>query len=86
MFAQIKTWALALCTAWTALIVAGITNSGWIMVVDSADITNVNTANSNFLSSAFEILKFVPTIAMVAWGFYVLNKIFSLIPGSGSAR
>lgn len=80
---KIKTQAVALATSGVALVIAWITNSGWVMVVESGDITAVNTANSNFLSSAFEILKFIPTIAMVAGWFYVLNKIFSLIPKSG---
>jgi len=76
----------AMAMSWLALLVAWITNSGWVMVVETADITSVNTANSNFLSSAFEILKFIPTIAMVAGWFYVLNKIFSLIPKAGWSK
>jgi hypothetical protein len=57
-----------------------LTASGWVINVESWDIANVNTAGGNFLSSSFEITKFLGTIAMI-WGwFFVLNKLMALIP------
>lgn len=80
MLNKVKLIASWLATSGVALLVAWITNSGWIMTIDTADVTLVNTANSNFLQSAWEVIKFIPTLAMLAWGFYVLNKIFSFVP------
>lgn len=58
------------------------TNSSWAVTVEAADVTQITSANNVFLTSAFEMLKFIPTIAALAAGFYILNKIFGLIPKS----
>jgi hypothetical protein len=31
------------------------------------------------LTTVFEILKFLPIIALIIWGFFVLNKIFGIV-------
>ncbi len=59
------------------------TNGSWVVTVEAWDVSQITGANNVFLSSAFEMLKFIPTIAALAAGFYILNKIFSLIPKSG---
>ena len=53
------------------------------VIVWTGDVADITSANNVFLSSAFEMLKFIPTIAALAAGFYILNKIFSLIPKAG---
>lgn len=57
-----------------------VTSTG--VTVEAADVTNVSTANGYYLTSSFEILDFIPTLAVLAGGMYVLNKIFSFVPGS----
>lgn len=59
---------------------AMLTASSTGITVDAADVTNVSNANGYFLSSSFEVTKFLPTLAVLAAGMYVLNKVFSFVP------
>lgn len=80
MFERVKQyWAIALSAVTTALLT--VTSTG--VSVETADVTNVQTANGYFLSSSFEILKFIPTIAVLAAWMWVLNKVFSFVPKAG---
>lgn len=45
---------------------SALTSSGGIIVVETADTTVANTASSNTLASMFEIIKFLPTMALIA--------------------
>lgn len=68
--------ASALAVASGAMLTASSTG----ITVDTADVTNVSNANGYFLSSSFEVTKFLPTLAVLAAGMYVLNKVFSFVP------
>jgi hypothetical protein len=43
----------------------------------------VGDANAAYLNSAFQIVELLPYIAVIAGWFYVLNKLFAIIPTSG---
>ena len=55
-----------------------ITQTGISITTNATD--EITSANNTYLTSIFEILKFAGVIAVLAWGLYVLNKIFSFIP------
>lgn len=81
---SVKTQAIAwvgltaLAVSWTWLIV---TNT-WVHI-ESSDLTKLTNANQAYLGSAFQVVELIPYIAVVSWGFYVLNKMFSIIPKVG---
>ena len=54
-------------------------NNGQV-TVGTGDVDTIATANNNFVTSAFEITKFIPTIAALAAWFFILNKVMSMIP------
>jgi hypothetical protein len=71
----------------TVLAMTGITISGGIVQIDPVtDVARVTDATGNFLTSAFEITQFIPVIALLAGGMYVLNKVFSFVPSSGGSN
>jgi len=72
-------------TAITALKTALVIVTATGVTVEAADVTYVSTANGYFLTSSFGILQFIPTLAVLAGGKYVLNKVFSFAPGGGAA-
>lgn len=69
----------------TAVGTAMLTVSSTGVTVDTADVTNVQTSNGYYLTSSFEILKFLPTLAVLAAGMWVLNKVFGFVPKPASA-
>jgi hypothetical protein len=58
-----------------------IITSTWL-VLNSWYFTVITDANSAFLSTSFQVVKLLPYIAVIAWGFYLLNKVFGIIPRS----
>jgi hypothetical protein len=64
-------------TAWL------IVGTGWVQI-EPTDVALVQWANEGFLTSAFQIVEFIPTIAIMAGWMYLLNKVFSFVPKSGS--
>lgn len=58
-----------------------VTASG--VTVENSDVTQVNDANTIFLTSSFGVLAFLKTLALLAAGMYILNKIFSFVPKWG---
>ena len=64
----------------TAISTAMLTATSTGITVDSTDVTNVSNSNGYFLASSFEILKFLPTLAVLGAGMWVLNKIFNFVP------
>ncbi len=69
-----KTYLLApVMGAWLT-----VTNTG--VNLEPADLTKVGEANSAYLNSAFQIVDLLPYIAIIGAGFYILNKLFSIIP------
>lgn len=82
---KIKSTAVASIGAVTAMVTtAMITFTSTGITVETADVTNVSNSNGYFLTSSFEILKFLPTLAVLAGGLYVLNKVFSFVPKPSS--
>ena len=77
MFKQILGMATMVGAAVSTALLT-VTASG--VTVDSADVTNISTANGYYLTSSFELLKFAGVIAVLAAGTWVLNKIFGIIP------
>lgn len=63
-----------------------ISNTGaWIIVNSSGGITVIHTqptidGNNNYLTTIFEMLKFIPVIVALASGFYIINRVFQMIP------
>lgn len=72
----VTVWATVVSTAWL------IVTSTWV-TIESSDITVLTTANGAYLGTAFQSVQFLPTIAIISWGFYILNKLFSIIPSGG---
>ena len=52
-------------------------------VVEAGAVTATSTANNQYLGSSFEILKFLATMAVLAAGMWVLNRIFNFVPKFG---
>jgi len=69
-------------TAVTAVTTAGLTVSNTGVTIDSADLVKVGDANSAYLSSAFQVVELLPYIAVIAGGFFVLNKLFGILPSA----
>lgn len=63
----------------------GLTISGSTVTVDSADLTSVSNSVNSLLTTSFETLKFLPYIALIIGGFYLLNKIFSVVKSAGGS-
>jgi len=61
------------------ILLSWITQSGWIVEVTPQDLINHQHWWEIYIKSVAQMIQFIPTIAMVAWGFYILTKIFSLI-------
>lgn len=60
----------------------GLTVASTGVTIEAGDLTTINDANSAYLSSAFQVVELLPYIAVIAWGFYVLNKLFGIIPSA----
>ena len=58
------------------------TQSGVIVISDSG-VSFANDASTKNLQSMFEIIKFLPTMALIAGGLYVLRAVMSILPGKG---
>lgn len=58
--------------------------SGSQVTVTTEWVTKVNESATALLTTVFEILKFLPVIALIIWGFYLLNKIFWIVKSAGS--
>lgn len=74
-----KAWTVAGMAVMGATTI-GLTVSNTGVTIEAGDLTAVSDANSAYLSSAFQIVQLLPYIAVIAWGFYVLNKLFGIIP------
>jgi len=62
---------------------SALTSSGGQIVVETADITLANDASTKTLGSMFEIIKFLPTMALIAGGMFVLGKVMGILPSGG---
>ena len=58
-----------------------LTASGGVITVETSDTTIANDASTKNLQSMFEIIKFLPTMALIAGGMYVLRAVMSILPG-----
>ncbi len=85
-----KVLALATIGAW--FVMAGISStyaaalltiSGSSVEVTTDGVSAVNSSASALLTTAFEILKFLPVIALIIGWFFVLNKIFGIVKSAG---
>lgn len=61
-----------------------LTISGSSVTVTPEWVTAVSNSATALLTTVFEILKFLPVISLIIWGFFVLNKIFSIVKGAWS--
>ncbi len=57
-----------------------ITSSGGRIVVEAAGVTFANDASTKNLQSMFEIIKFLPTMALILGGMYVLSAVMGILP------
>lgn len=55
-----------------------VTSSG--VTLEATDISVLNDANTAYLSTVFQVVQLLPYIAVMAWGFYLINKLFGIIP------
>ena len=65
---------------------SALTASGGVITVETADTTIANDASTKNLQSMFEIIKFLPTMALIAGGLYVLRAVMSILPGKGGGN
>ena len=65
---------------WATTIGLTVSNTG--VVIEASDLTAVSDANAAYLSSAFQIVQLLPYIAVIGGWFYVLNKLFGIIPSA----
>lgn len=56
-----------------------LTISGSTVTVTNDWVNAVRDSATSLLTTVFEILKFLPIIALIIWGFFVLNKIFGIV-------
>jgi len=69
-------------------VVTGLSSMGIVVAstgvtIEASDLTTITDANSAYLSSAFQVVELLPYIAVLAGWFYVLNKLFWIIPKAG---
>lgn len=64
----------------TAKLTAGLIVTATGVVIEATDLAKITDANAAYLNSAFQVVELLPFIAVLSWGFYVLNKVFSIIP------
>lgn len=76
-----KTIVLWLLTAVGFFAVGMVVANTWV-TLETSDLSVITDANSAFLSTSFQVVKLLPYIAVIAWGFYLLNKVFGIIPRS----
>lgn len=63
---------------------SALTSSGGVVTIDSADLTNVSDSIDNLLATVFEVLKLLPYVALIIGGFYLLDRLFGILPKPGS--
>lgn len=68
--------------SWLALVWLVVTST-WV-TLESADISTLNDANTAYLSTVFQVVQLLPYIAVMAGWFFLINKLFSIIPTGGS--
>jgi len=67
--------------AGTAISTMGLTVANTGVSIDPlTDLVAVENASSAYLTSAFEIVELLPYIAVIAWGFFLVNKLMGVIP------
>lgn len=74
--------------AWVFAFIVGFFSAGLVVTaswvtVEASDISTLTDANSAYLSTVFQVVQFLPYLAVMAGWFFLINKIFSIIPGTG---
>lgn len=64
---------------------SALTASGGVIVVETSDTTIANDASTKNLQSMFEIIKFLPTMALISGGMYVLSAVMNILPKGRAA-
>lgn len=64
---------------------SALTASGGVIIVEAADTTIANDASTKNLQSMFEIIKFLPTMALISGGMYVLSAVMNILPKGRAA-
>lgn len=62
-----------------------LTSTGGVISIEQTDLDNVDTSVNNLLASIFEVLKLLPYIALIIGGFYLLDKLFGILPRPGGS-
>ena len=61
-----------------------LSSSGGVISINNLD--NVDTSVNNLLKSVFEVLKLLPFVALILGGFYLLDKLFGILPRPGGKK
>lgn len=64
---------------------SALTASGGVIVVEDSDTEIANDASTKNLQSMFEIIKFLPTMALISGGMYVLSAVMNILPKGRAA-
>jgi len=62
---------------------SALTSTGGVISIEQTDLDNVDTSVNNLLKSVFEVLKLLPFVALILGGFYLLDKLFGILPRPG---
>lgn len=77
----VATGAVASASAMVGLLV---TATG--VTLEASDLTTLTDANTAYLTTVFQVVQLLPYIAVMAGWWFLVNKLFSIIPSSGWGR
>ena len=63
-----------------------LSSTGGVVTIESSDLANVDTSVNNLLATVFEVLKLLPYLALIIGGFYLLDRLFGILPRPGSGK